>query len=167
MATQSPSTQPPRPHAVWALIGWLVLCFAVAGVSSLFSAPSIPTWYAGLVKPALNPPNWIFAPVWTILYALMAVAAWLVWKTRPSTCRPTGLRLFGVQLWFNALWSWIFFSRHQIPTALVDIVALWIAIVLTIRQFRRMSRTAAWLMVPYLAWVTFATYLNFAIWRLN
>jgi translocator protein len=167
MATQSPSTQVPRPHGLWVLIGWLALCFAVAGVSSFFSAPAIPTWYAGLAKPTLNPPNSIFAPVWTILYALMAVAAWLVWKTRSSTCRRTGLRLFGVQLWFNLLWSWIFFNRHQIGTALIDIVVLWIAIALTIQQFTRMSRTAAWLMAPYLAWVTFATYLNFAIWRLN
>lgn len=167
MATQPAATPGPRPHAEWALGGWLAVCFAVAGFSSIFSAPNIPTWYAGLAKPALNPPNWIFAPVWTTLYALMAVAAWLVWKTRPSPCRRTGLRLFGVQLWFNLLWSWIFFSRHQIGTALVDIVVLWVAIVLTIWQFKKMSATAVWLMVPYLAWVTFATYLNLGLWRLN
>jgi tryptophan-rich sensory protein len=165
-----PAQQPiprPRPHATLALIGWLALCFAVDGISSVFIVHNIHGWYAGLAKPPLNPPNWVFAPVWTMLYALMATAAWLVWKTRPSTCRPRGLGLFLAQLWFNFLWSWIFFGRHQIGMALLDIIVLWVAIALTIRSFRKMSTTAAWLMGPYLAWVTFAGYLNFALWRLN
>jgi translocator protein len=164
------STQPVpfvRPRAVLALVGWLALCFAVAGISSIFSAHAIPSWYAALVKPPLNPPNWVFAPVWTTLYALMAIAVWLIWKTRPSACRISGMRLFLAQLLFNFLWSWIFFSQHQIATAFADIVLLWVAILLTILSFKKMSHTAAWLMAPYLAWVTFAGYLNFAIWRLN
>jgi len=97
----------------------------------------------------------------------MAVSAWIVWKTRPSPCRRRGLRLFLVQLGLNLLWTWIFFSRHQMFTALADVVVLWLAILLTILTFKKMSATAAWLLLPYLAWVTFAGYLNLAIWRLN
>ncbi|HEX3469667.1 MAG TPA: TspO/MBR family protein [Silvibacterium sp.] len=161
-------TQPEsRPNSTLALVGWLVLCFAVAAVSSIFVTGGIPTWYTGLVKPPLTPPNQAFGPVWTVLYALMAIAAWIVWKTRPSTCRRRGLRLFCVQLALNLLWTWIFFARHQIGTALANIVVLWVAILLTILTFKKMSTTAAWLLVPYLAWVTFSGYLNFAIWRLN
>lgn len=165
MGTQTEQT--PRPHAAWMLIGWLVLCFAVAGISATFNVHNIPTWYAGLIKPPLNPPNWVFPPVWATLYALMGIAAWLVWKTRGSACRRRGLRLFWVQLWFNFLWSWIFFSRHQIGTAFADILLLWAAILLTILNFRKVSTLAAWLLVPYLGWVTFASYLNLAFWRLN
>jgi translocator protein len=151
-----------RAHARTALVRWLALCFSVAGVSSIFAARSIPTWYAALEKPPLNPPNHAFGPVWTVLYILMAVAAWIVWKTRPSGCRRRGLLLFAIQLALNFLWTWIFFGTHQMLTAFVDLMALWAAILLTILTFRRMSHTAAWLLVPYLAWVAFAGYLNFA-----
>ena len=160
-------TQSPRPRATLVLIEFLILCFAVDGISSIFAVQNIPTWYAGLIKPPLNPSNWVFPVVWTALYAFMAIAAWLVWKTRPSGCRRRGLRLFYVQLWFNFLWSWIFFSRHLIGTALVDILVLWAAIFLTILNFKKVSAMAGWLLVPYLAWITFATYLNLALWRLN
>lgn len=156
-----------RPHARTALLGWLALCFGVAIVSSFFAAGSIPTWYAALEKPPLNPPNHVFGPVWTVLYALMAVSAWIVWKTRPSSCRTRGLRLFAMQLALNFLWTWIFFGTHQMLTAFIDLVVLWAAILLTILTFRRMSHTAAWLLVPYLAWVMFAGYLNLALWKLN
>ena len=156
-----------RPHTTLALACWLLLCFAVAGVSSVFSAYAIPTWYATLVKSSLNPPNWVFAPVWTTLYMLMAVAIWLIWKTRPSPCRISGIWFFIAQLLFNFLWSWVFFSQHQIGAALVDIVLLWISILLCILSFKKMSHKAAWLMVPYLAWVTFAAFLNIELWRLN
>ena len=165
--------QTPRRSSALVLAGWLLLCFATGAVAYLFSGNNlasghnISAWYAGLAKPRLTPPNEMFAPVWVVLYALMAVAAWLVWKTRPSSCRRNGLRLFCVQLWFNLLWAWIFFDRHQIGIALLDLIVLWIAIALTVRSFRIVSHTAAWLMVPYLAWVTFAMYLNFGIWRLN
>ena len=93
-----------RPHAT------LALCLGVGAISSIFPLPAIPTWYAALVKPPLNPPDWLFPAVWTVLYALMAVAAWIAWKTRPSSCRRRGLRLFLVQLGLNFLWSWIFFG---------------------------------------------------------
>ena len=105
--------------------------------------------------------------MWTVLYTLMAIAAWIVWKTRPSPCRHRGLRLFCVQLALNFLWTWIFFDRHQIGTALVSIIVLWVGILLTILTFKKMSTPAAWLLIPYLAWVSFAGYLNLAFWRLN
>lgn len=150
-----------------ALIGWLALCFAVAGIASFISARSNPAWYAGLSKPAWTPPNAVFGPVWMVLYALMAVAAWLVWKTSPSACRRRGLLLFCVQLGLNLLWVWIFFGRHQLLTALADLAPLWIGILLTMQTFRKMSSIAAWLLVPYLVWVTFALYIHWEIWRLN
>ncbi|MFT4114575.1 TspO/MBR family protein [Silvibacterium sp.] len=164
---QDQPTFTPRPRAGLALAGWLLLCLAVGGVSSIFPLHNIPTWYAGLIKPPLTPPNGVFGPVWTVLYILMGISAWMVWKTRPSICRRTGLRQFVIQLAFNFLWTWTFFSRHQMLTALVDIVILLLTIVLMIRTFRKMSVTAAWLLVPYLVWVAFATYLNVAFWRLN
>lgn len=160
-------TNPTRPHAVPALIGFVAVCLGAGFLGSLWSRPAIPGWYASLAKPALTPPDWIFAPVWITLYALMAIAGWLVWKTRPSPCRVRGLRLFWVQLGLNVLWSWTFFSRHQMGTAFVDIIALWVAILLVMQNFRKMSIPALSLLVPYLAWVTFAAYLNFALWRLN
>lgn len=165
--TQEQATFTPRPRAGLALAGWLALCLAVGGVSSVFPAQNIPTWYAGLIKPPLTPPNAVFGPVWTLLYVLMGIAAWMVWKTRPSPCRRTGLRQFLIQLAFNFLWTWTFFGRHQMVTALADIVILLGTIALTIWTFRKMSVTAAWLLVPYLLWVAFATYLNLAFWRLN
>lgn len=150
-----------------ALLVWLVLCFAVAEVASIFSAHGA-AWYAGLVKPRLNPPDGLFAVFWSaLLSGLMAIAAWLVWRTRPSRCRMRGLLLFFIQLWFNLLWSWILFSRHQIATAFFDLVVLWAAILLTILNFRKVSLTAAWLLAPYLAWVAFAAYLNLELWLLN
>jgi tryptophan-rich sensory protein len=161
-------TQPDsRPNSSIALIGWLGLCFAVGVVSAIISTHAIPTWYAGLIKPPLTPPNQLLGPVWTVLYTLMAIAAWIVWKTRPSPCRRRGLRLFCVQLALNFLWTWIFFDRHQIGTALASIIVLWVAILLTILTFKKMSTSAAWLLIPYLAWVSFAGYLNLAFWRLN
>lgn len=154
MPTQSESTQAPRPRAALALAGWLILCLAVAGVASVYSAHNSPAPY-----------NWILPLIWTALYTLMGVAAWLVWKTRPSTCRRTGLRLTLVLLWFSVLWSWIFYSRHQLGVAFSDLVVLWIAIILTILNFRKTSTIAAWLLAPYLAWVTFMGYLNLVFWR--
>ncbi|WP_446745184.1 TspO/MBR family protein [Silvibacterium acidisoli] len=160
-------TNPPRPYAIPVLIGFLAVSLGVGFLGSLFSAPEISGWYASLAKPPLNPPNWIFAPVWTAIYILTAVATWIVWKTRLSDCRKTGLRIFWVQLGLNLLWSWTFFSRHQIFTAFVDLVVLWVAVLLMARSFRKMSIPAASLLVPYLLWVAFAGYLNFAIWRMN
>jgi benzodiazapine receptor len=143
------------------LAGWLVLCFGAAALGARFRPG---TWYAGLRKPAWNPPNWLFAPVWTVLYAMMAVAAWLVW-------RHTGLSsegaLFVLQLALNAAWTWLFFGIKRPALALVDIIVLWLAIGATIVAFWNVQLLPGVLLVPYLAWVTFAAALNAALWRLN
>lgn len=161
----SPPTS--RPHAGAALLGALLFCYAVAALGAVFTAPSIPTWYAALAKPAFNPPNSLFAPVWTVLYGLMAVAAWLVWRTPPNKTRTAGLSLFALQLALNALWTPVFFHLHLLLSALVLIVLLWLAILLTTLAFTKVSRLAAALLLPYLAWVAFASALNYQIYRLN
>lgn len=149
------------------LIAMLVLCFAVAGLGGAVTAPAIPTWYAGLAKPSFNPPNGVFAPVWTTLYALMAVAAWLAWRAAPSGRRSLPLALFLLQLGINALWSPLFFGAHLILPALIDIGLLIPAVVATIVAFWRVRPVAGALLLPYLAWISFAFVLNAAIWRLN
>jgi tryptophan-rich sensory protein len=141
------------------------------------TAPAIPTWYAGLAKPAFNPPNWIFGPVWTLLYTMMAVAAWrvhvrtdvgeLTGRIAGGPSNRTALTWWWVQLALNAAWSVIFFWLHAIGWALADIAVLLLAIAMTTYLFWRVSRLAGALLVPYLAWVGFATALNFGIWRLN
>jgi len=150
------------------LAGFLLLCYAVAAVGALSTIPNIPTWYAALNKPPFNPPNWIFGPVWTLLYTLMAIAAWLVWR-KPSTSssRLDALMVFGLQLTLNLLWTPIFFHFHQLLTSVVVIALLWLAILATILMFGRVSRLAAALLLPYFAWVSFAAALNMAILGLN
>lgn len=122
------------------------------------------SWYAGLNKPSWNPPAWIFGPAWTLLYTLMAVAAWLVWR-RAGWSR--SLALYFVQLALNAAWTPIFFGSHELGWALIEIMTMWVAIALTLASFLRVNKTAGWLFVPYLAWVTFATALNFTLWQMN
>lgn len=155
------------PRAAWALAGWLVLCLSVGIVALSFGALSIPLWYAKLVKPPLTPPNALFAVVWPILFALMAVAAWLVWKNPRSTCRFNGLRLFCLQLLLHLLWAWILFDRHRIGMAFLDLAVMWITLLVTMLNFRRVNVTATWLLVPCLAWMTFVGYLNAGFWKLN
>lgn len=149
------------------LLCWLALCFAVAAVSGLWTAAEVPAWYTTLARPSFAPPDWVFGPVWTVLYGMMAVAAWLVWRAPGSSRRAYGVRFFLVQLGLNFCWTPIFFHYHAIGGALADIAVLWVAIVGTIAVFGRVSRVAAWLLVPYLAWVSFATLLNAGFWRLN
>ncbi len=153
-----------RSRQVTALIAWLVLCFAAAATGAFVT---IGQWFADLNKPSWNPPSWVFGPVWTLLYIAMAVAAWLVWRTGGWKLRAPALTAFVVQWALNALWTPLFFGLHRVDLALVDIVLMWFAIAATIAMFYRISKPAAYLLVPYLAWVTFATALNFAIWRLN
>ena len=133
-----------------------------------FTASEIPGWYAKLNKPSWNPPNWLFGPVWTTLYIMMGIALYLVWKsTAASSVKQTAFVLFAVQLSFNFSWSIIFFNQHQVGWALVEILVMWVFIVLTIFSFSRINNTAAWLLVPYVSWVSFAAILNYTIWKLN
>lgn len=151
-------------RAIAGLAVFVLVCFAAAGVGSAFTARSLDPWHAELRKPSWNPPNWLFGPVWTLLYLSMAVAAWLVWMKGGSAC---ALALFAAQLALNVGWSGLFFGLRSPGAAMVEIVVLWVAIVLTASAFWRVTPVAGWLMVPYLGWVTFASALNFAIWRLN
>ena len=146
-----------------------VVVSELAGViGSFFTASAIPSWYSTLQKPALNPPSWAFGPVWTTLYAMMGVAAWLVWTAGAKRRKMhSALTIFGVQLFLNAIWSVIFFGLKNPGWAFVDIVLLWVAIVGTIYTFAQISRPAAWLLAPYLLWVSFAGYLNYSLWILN
>jgi tryptophan-rich sensory protein len=146
------------------LAGFLVVAFGAAALGGATTAGSVRDWYPTIAKPSWNPPGWVFGPVWTVLYALMAVAAWLVWR-RAGWCG--ALAWWTVQLALNAAWSPLFFGLHRIDLALVDIVALWAAIVGTTVAFWKVSPLAGGLFVPYLAWVSFAAVLNFTIWRLN
>ena len=146
----------------------VVICLLVGFLSSFAVQSSIDTWYTTINKPSFNPPNWVFAPVWTILYIAMGIAAGLVWaRGFYHKWVQTALYHFGFQLMFNAMWSVVFFGFQQPFWALLVILTLIVLIVLTIKWFKVVSNLAAWLMVPYLLWVCFATALNFSIWTLN
>lgn len=149
------------------LVGFLVACFGVAGFGGWLTSMGMPEWYMTLQKPSWNPPSWLFGPVWTTLYAAMAVAAWLVWKDAGFDGATAALAFFVVQLILNLAWSGIFFALRSPGWALVEIIALWAAILVTTVLFFRHSAWAGALMVPYLLWVTFASVLNGAIVRLN
>jgi benzodiazapine receptor len=153
------------PNKTRALKYFLIATLAVGASASLFTEPSIPTWYAGLVRPSIAPPNWVFAPVWTTLYVMMAVAGWRVW--RQTGLASLEMLAFGVQLVFNFAWSGIFFYLHQIGAAFGEIVLLDLAVLYTTLLFLRRDTIAGLLMVPYLAWALFATVLNRAFWVLN
>jgi tryptophan-rich sensory protein len=147
-----------------ALVGFVVLTLSVAALSGAATADTVRSWYPSINKPSWTPPSWLFGPVWTLLYLMMAVAAWLVWR---QAGWGGALVMFGVQLLLNALWSPLFFGWQQIGWAFVDIVALWLAILATTILFWQVVPAAGILFLPYLAWVSFATALNFALWRLN
>ncbi len=150
------------------MIGCAVLCLAAGGVGSVFTRHKIPGWYKGLRKPSFNPPNWIFGPVWTLLYLLMGAALYRVWSLHDYVAgRNTALGFFFIQLFLNAFWSYVFFGMQALWLAFRELVALWVFIALTIMQFQRLDAASAWLLAPYLAWVTFAGLLNYAIARLN
>lgn len=149
------------------LLFWVALCFAVAGVSAQWAASEIPGWYQRLTRPSFAPPDWVFAPVWTLLYALMAIAAWMVGEAVPSPLRTWALVLFLVQLGLNFAWSWLFFHHHAIGASLVEIGFLWASIAATTFLFARVVPLTVWMLAPYLAWVSFAAILNAAYWRLN
>lgn len=148
------------------LLLWIALCVGVGAIGAVASV-NAPEFYAQLDQPPWAPSPRVFGPVWTTLYLMMAVAAWLVWRERRWAGARTALVLFVVQLAFNALWSWLFFAWHQGALALADIAVLWMLIAATIYAFSRVNRLAAWLLVPYLAWVTFASALNGSVWLRN
>lgn len=149
------------------LVPFLVVCLAAAGTGSLVTRGSVDTWYPQLRKPDWNPPNWVFGPVWTILYAMMALSAWLVWREAGWHGGKFALFLFGIQLALNTAWALVFFGMHAIGAAFGEILLLWMMIVATTVAFSSVSFLAAWLLIPYVIWVAFASYLNFRIWQMN
>ncbi len=150
------------------LVASIVACQCAGLIGSAFTTPSIPTWYASLNKPLFTPPNWLFAPAWITLYLLMAIAAYLVWRKGLNTSGVTrALVIFLVQLVLNALWSVVFFGFQAPLWGVVVIILLWVAILLTMLKFFKISRAAGALMLPYILWVIFASILNISIWLLN
>jgi benzodiazapine receptor len=158
-----------QKSTIAALVIALAAPFVVAAIGGIATGSSVSTWYPTLNKPAWNPPAWIFGPVWTLLYLMMGIASWLVWQKRGQNEAPVrrALGWYGLQLGLNLGWSVIFFGLRQVGLALIEIVALWSALLITIVKFRRIRRDAAGLLLPYLLWTTFATALNAAIWWLN
>jgi len=150
------------------LVASIILCQLAGFIGSLATIPSIPTWYESLKKPFFNPPNWIFGPVWAGLYALMGVSLFIAWQRRRDNSQvKIALVFFFLQLILNTLWSVAFFGLRSPLLGLIDIVLLWIAILLTIQKFFKVSRTAGLLLIPYILWVSFAVLLNVSLWILN
>jgi translocator protein len=147
------------------LILCIIVCLGAAVLGSLWTTPALRPWYASLSKPSWTPPNWLFGPVWTILYVAMAIAAWRVWQKVGLTAVP--MQLFVLQLLLNVGWSAVFFRLRSPGLAFAEIVMLWLAILATSIGFWKVVPAAGWLLLPYLIWVSYATALNFSIWRLN
>ena len=145
----------------------LAVCYGAAAAGAVFTSSAIPTWYSELIKPSWNPPNWVFAPVWTALYTMMGVAMWLVWRQGGIGTAAWPAAAFGVLLALNVAWSAIFFGLHKPGAAFADLLALWLAILVTLVLFWQRDVLAGILMTPYLAWVSFAGAVNYAVWRLN
>lgn len=154
----------PAGRDLLGFIAFVLLCFGVSVLGGRVTAPALRPWYEALAKPSWTPPGWVFGPVWVVLYPLMAIAGWTIWREGRSR---VAVLLFLLQLALNAAWPWFFFGLRRLDWALIDIVALVVAIVATIVVFYPLRRRAALLLVPYLAWVVFAAALNFAIWQLN
>jgi tryptophan-rich sensory protein len=149
------------------LAGFVAACFLAAGIGSWLTVPNVGDWYRQLSKPSWTPPDWVFGPVWTVLYLMMAVAAWLVWQKHGWSGAPIALGLFAGQLLLNVAWSGVFFGLRQPGAAFAELVVLWLAILATIIAFWQKQTAAGLIMLPYGLWVTFAGALNFAIWQLN
>jgi len=146
----------------------ILIPLLVGGISGYFTSSGVNGWYAVANKPWFNPPNWIFAPVWTSLYILMGIALFLVWKSGAvAAVKQTAVTLFAIQLTLNFFWSIIFFKLQQPGWAFAEIIVMWVMILLTIFWFGKISSAAAWLLVPYISWVSFASVLNYSIWQLN
>ena len=160
-------SDPARKRDTLGFAAFLALCLAVSAIGAAATATSVATWYRTLAKPAFNPPDWIFAPVWTALYFMMALAAWRVWRRGGLRTARTALILFGLQLALNLAWSIVFFGMRAIGAAFAEIVLLLLAILATTVVFWQRDPVAGMLFVPYAAWVGFAAVLNAALWRLN
>jgi tryptophan-rich sensory protein len=158
--------QPATSKQILGLAGWLAATFVTGGIGA-FASASAASFYSALSQPSWAPPAWLFGPVWSVLYVLMGIAAWLVWRKHGFRGASTALKLFVAQLFANALWTLIFFVWHLGALSLVEIVALWLLIASTLMAFWRLHRLAALLLVPYLAWVSFATALTASLWQLN
>ena len=152
---------------LFGLFVFVTLCLFVSAAGGMVTATSVDTWYQALAKPSFNPPDWVFAPVWTTLYFLMSVSGWRIWRLRASRATRGALALFGLQLFLNFAWSALFFGFQRIDLALIDIVILLVAIVANMTLFWRIERLATLLLVPYAAYVVFAIALNVSIWLLN
>ena len=153
-----------RSKDLLGLAFWIVLTFSVAAFGSQFQPGE---WYTNIAKPSWTPPGWLFGPVWGLLYLSMSVSAWLVWRKRSTSEALLSLALYLLQLLLNGLWSWLFFGRQWIGSALIDLVALVILVAITVVMFLRVHKTAGLLLLPYLLWICFAAALNFQIWRMN
>ena len=149
------------------LVAFIILCLAVSSAGGAITATSVDTWYQTLEKPSFNPPDWVFAPVWTALYILMGLAAWRIWRFKSIANTVKALSIFGVQLGLNLSWSILFFGLQRVDLALIEIFILLATIVLNAILFWRIDRLAGLIFVPYVLWVTFATILNASIWLLN
>jgi tryptophan-rich sensory protein len=141
----------------------IIVCQLAGGIGSIFTSSSVKTWYLTINKPSFNPPNWLFAPVWTVLFLLMAISLFLIWRKNYKS----GIIIFFIQLFFNILWSAMFFGLKSSLLGFIVIVVLWFLILATIIKFFKISKPAAWLLIPYILWVTFASVLNFSILILN
>ena len=155
------------PQKIGAFLLSLIIPLAVGGISGYFTVSAIPGWYQTIQKPSWNPPNWVFGPVWTTLYVLMGIAMYLIWTQPRTEQRQRALYPNAAQLILNFFWSLIFFNLHAIGWALIEIIILWVVIVQTMFAYDRVYKPAAWLLLPYIVWVTFATILNGTIWWLN
>jgi translocator protein len=156
-----------NPDSWLSLVPFLVVCFVAAAIGSVATNRSVNTWYPQLRKPDWNPPKWVFGPVWSVLFAMMALSAWLVWRAAGWRGAESALLLFAIQLALSPIWSVVFFGMRAIGGAFAEILLLWMMIIATAVAFSSISFLAAWLLIPYVAWVAFASYLNFRIWQMN
>lgn len=156
-----------RTERLAGLAACLVLCYGASALGAVATARSVATWYQTLAKPGFTPPDWVFAPVWSALYTMMAVALWLAWRRRGLAGAKPAVVLFLAQLALNVIWTWLFFGFRRLDWASFEIALLLVAIAATIRAFHRIDRIAALLLLPYAAWVAYAGLLTVAIWRLN
>ena len=165
--TPASASLPSRARDLAGLAAFVLLCLAISALGGWVTATSVGSWYPTLAKPAFNPPNWVFAPVWTVLYLMIAAAGWRVWRRRGLAAAPVAMGTYALQLALNLAWSFVFFGAQAIGAALVVIAALLAAIVANAILFWKIERAAGWLLAPYAAWVAFATALNAALWWLN